>query len=215
MWASVRPARGDESAAACGQLATGATAPAARLAVPAAARRRRGGGATLRMALAGSGAAAARQGSAATLPPRAPPAADAPPGCAGAPRPLGVVSSEHAHCVACGACRGLGVTRKKLSKRVLQRHREAAAAAAQAGRPPPPRPSRPGVPCAACAGTGLQAGPAPAPLRDGDEPAVAVVGGGIGGAALALALQQRGVAVRVYERDSSFAERAQGYALAL
>ena len=34
---------------------------------------------------------------------------------------------------------------------------------------------------------------------------IAVIGGGIGGAALALALQQRGVAVRVFERDRCFA----------
>ena len=44
---------------------------------------------------------------------------------------------------------------------------------------------------------------------------VAVVGGGIGGLALALALQQRGVSVGVFERDESFFERAQGYGLTL
>ena len=44
---------------------------------------------------------------------------------------------------------------------------------------------------------------------------VAVVGGGIGGLALALALQQRGVLVGVFERDESFFERAQGYGLTL
>ena len=44
---------------------------------------------------------------------------------------------------------------------------------------------------------------------------VAVVGGGLGGLALALALQQRGIATAVYERDTSFFERAQGYGLTL
>ncbi|KOO34873.1 hypothetical protein Ctob_010083 [Chrysochromulina tobinii] len=45
--------------------------------------------------------------------------------------------------------------------------------------------------------------------------AVAVVGGGIGGLALALALQQRGVVVGVFERDGDFFERSQGYGLTL
>jgi 2-polyprenyl-6-methoxyphenol hydroxylase-like FAD-dependent oxidoreductase len=44
---------------------------------------------------------------------------------------------------------------------------------------------------------------------------VAVVGGGIGGLALALALQQRGVVVGVFERDGDFFERSQGYGLTL
>jgi 2-polyprenyl-6-methoxyphenol hydroxylase-like FAD-dependent oxidoreductase len=41
------------------------------------------------------------------------------------------------------------------------------------------------------------------------------VGGGIGGCALALALQQRGLRCAVYERDASFDERQQGYGLTM
>jgi salicylate hydroxylase len=44
---------------------------------------------------------------------------------------------------------------------------------------------------------------------------VAVVGGGLGGLATALALQQAGLRARVYERDSGFAVRRQGYGLTL
>ena len=44
---------------------------------------------------------------------------------------------------------------------------------------------------------------------------VAIIGGGIGGLALALALQQRGLSAVVYERDGHFSERMQGYALTL
>ncbi len=40
---------------------------------------------------------------------------------------------------------------------------------------------------------------------------IAVVGCGIGGAALALALQQKGLFVKVYEGDASFNVRKQGY----
>ena len=72
------------------------------------------------------------------------------------------------------------------------------------------------LPCKACGGTGLVStrdGELPVP-RD-DAPHVAVVGAGIGGAALALALQQRGVRVSVFERDAGFAARKQGYGLTM
>ena len=46
-------------------------------------------------------------------------------------------------------------------------------------------------------------------------PSVAVVGAGIGGAALALALQQRGVRVALFDKDAGFASRKQGYGLTM
>ena len=44
---------------------------------------------------------------------------------------------------------------------------------------------------------------------------VAIIGGGIGGAGLALALLRRGIPCTVYERDLSLASRAQGYGLTM
>jgi 2-polyprenyl-6-methoxyphenol hydroxylase-like FAD-dependent oxidoreductase len=44
---------------------------------------------------------------------------------------------------------------------------------------------------------------------------VAIVGGGIGGLAAALSLQQKGINVTVYERDGEFGDRRQGYGLTL
>lgn len=44
---------------------------------------------------------------------------------------------------------------------------------------------------------------------------VAIVGGGIAGLAAALALQQKGFLVSVYERDALFEDRRQGYGLTL
>ena len=115
-------------------------------------------------------------------------------------------SSQARAMVACGKCLGAGVTPAKPSRRQLHEHR-AATAAAQG---PIARPVLRRVPCTECAGVGLRPGPAAPPLHAGaPAPTVAIVGGGIGGAALALALQQRGVAVRVFERDRCFAERAQ------
>lgn len=72
--------------------------------------------------------------------------------------------------------------------------------------------------CSSCEGIGLTEGPAPrmsspcSPRLDVD---VAIVGCGIAGAALALALQQRGVSVKVFERDTTFCQRKQGYGLTM
>jgi heterodisulfide reductase subunit A-like polyferredoxin len=44
---------------------------------------------------------------------------------------------------------------------------------------------------------------------------IAIVGGGIAGLASALALQQKGFKVTVYERDQLFEDRRQGYGLTL
>ena len=67
-----------------------------------------------------------------------------------------------------------------------------------------------GYACAAPAGACTHAERRPRPPR------VAIVGGGIGGAALALGLQRRGnIIATVYERDSGFAARAQGYGLTM
>ena len=46
--------------------------------------------------------------------------------------------------------------------------------------------------------------------RNTQNTSVAIIGCGIGGAALALALQQRGIRAKVYERDASFDCRKQG-----
>lgn len=47
------------------------------------------------------------------------------------------------------------------------------------------------------------------------RPIIAIAGGGIGGSALALALQARGMRVLVFEKDRRFTERSQGYGLTM
>ncbi len=44
---------------------------------------------------------------------------------------------------------------------------------------------------------------------------VAIIGAGIGGCALALALQRKGVFVKVFEKDHCFNQRQQGYGLTM
>lgn len=77
----------------------------------------------------------------------------------------------------------------------------------------------PKKPCKGCNGTGLlQQEPTNATnLKQSttSDMSVAIVGGGIGGFALAAALQQRNIDCVVYERDLSFEERKQGYGLTM
>ena len=69
--------------------------------------------------------------------------------------------------------------------------------------------------CDNCSGSGLL----PAlnhPIADSEKyPHVAIIGAGIGGVALAVACLHRGIPFTLYERDSSFDARAQGYGLTL
>jgi 2-polyprenyl-6-methoxyphenol hydroxylase-like FAD-dependent oxidoreductase len=54
------------------------------------------------------------------------------------------------------------------------------------------------------------------PVIDNENfPHLAIIGGGIGGVALAVACLHRGIPFTIYERDSSFDERSQGYGLTL
>ena len=111
----------------------------------------------------------------------------------------------------CGRCAGEGVL---VSLTKAQKRARRAADARE--RPRDDMAPRKALPCKACRGVGLVAtedGELPPP-RDG-APSVAVVGAGIGGAALALALQQRGVRVALFDKDAGFASRKQGYGLTM
>ena len=101
-------------------------------------------------------------------------------------------------------------------RRLLKEYRRACEALATTGAsslvPPPPRPAPQRKPCKACGASGLVEGEFPSVS---EQSKVAIIGGGIGGAAVALALRQRGLHATVYERDRSFSERAQGYGLTM
>ena len=69
--------------------------------------------------------------------------------------------------------------------------------------------------CLNCNGSGLLPSDS-APIADKENyPHVAIIGGGIGGVALAVACLHRGIPFTLYERDSNFDARSQGYGLTL
>lgn len=69
--------------------------------------------------------------------------------------------------------------------------------------------------CSNCSGSGLLHSPSsPTPDKE-NYPHVAIIGGGIGGTALAVACLHRGIPFTLYERDNNFDARSQGYGLTL
>ncbi|TRX33249.1 FAD-dependent monooxygenase [Flavobacterium sp. ZT3R18] len=69
--------------------------------------------------------------------------------------------------------------------------------------------------CLNCYGSGLLHSASP-PIADKENyPHVAIIGGGIGGVALAVACLHRGIPFTLYERDNNFDARSQGYGLTL
>jgi 2-polyprenyl-6-methoxyphenol hydroxylase-like FAD-dependent oxidoreductase len=69
--------------------------------------------------------------------------------------------------------------------------------------------------CLKCNGSGLIPSSSPPIADKKNYPHVAIIGGGIGGVALAVACLHRGIPFTLYERDSNFDARSQGYGLTL
>ena len=117
---------------------------------------------------------------------------------------------------ACPDCHGLGKQNRGLSKRAKQRYQKALEVYRRF--PDNPKPVKPKAHlqvCPTCSGSGLLPALQP-PVPDTTRfPHVAIIGGGIGGAALAVACLHRGIPFTLYERDTDFAARAQGYGLTL
>jgi 2-polyprenyl-6-methoxyphenol hydroxylase-like FAD-dependent oxidoreductase len=116
----------------------------------------------------------------------------------------------------CLECQGRGKKRQRLSKKVRLRYqmelnqfektKEGAA---------PVRPRGHLYSCLKCLGSGLVHS-AIHPIIDKENyPHVAIIGGGIGGVALAVACLHRGIPFTLYERDTHFEARSQGYGLTL
>lgn len=121
----------------------------------------------------------------------------------------------------CPACQGRGKKAKRLRKKVklhYQRELEQFEKNNREGTAPVRPPIRPKAhldSCPNCQGSGLVRSATPPLVDDENYPHIAIIGGGIGGMALAVACLHRGIPFTLYERDISFDVRSQGYGLTL
>ncbi len=116
----------------------------------------------------------------------------------------------------CLDCQGRGKKSKKIRKKAKLRYQRELADFEQNNSVgiTPIRPKGHLDTCLNCKGSGLihsatQISP------DKSYPHLAIIGGGIGGVALAVACLHRGIPFTLYERDSGFEARSQGYGLTL
>jgi 2-polyprenyl-6-methoxyphenol hydroxylase-like FAD-dependent oxidoreductase len=117
----------------------------------------------------------------------------------------------------CQECQGRGKKSRKLSKKVRLHYQMALDEfeRTKSKGTAPVRPKGHLYSCPNCSGSGLLQS-ASHPTADKENyPHLAIIGGGIGGVALAVACLHRGIPFTIYERDSNFDSRSQGYGLTL
>jgi 2-polyprenyl-6-methoxyphenol hydroxylase-like FAD-dependent oxidoreductase len=117
----------------------------------------------------------------------------------------------------CLECNGRGKKSRKFKKNVLTNfQKELDLFEKMKGESKAPvRPNRHLYTCLNCNGSGLiPAANFPKPDKE-NFPNIAIIGGGIGGVALAVACLHRGIPFKLYERDIGFDVRKQGYGLTL
>jgi 2-polyprenyl-6-methoxyphenol hydroxylase-like FAD-dependent oxidoreductase len=127
------------------------------------------------------------------------------------------VKNEEASWAICLECQGRGKKSRGLSNKA-RRHYQMAFDQFEKAKGEGTAPVRPKghlYSCLNCSGSGLLQSASP-PIADKENyPHVAIIGGGIGGVALAVACLHRGIPFTLYERDSHFDARSQGYGLTL
>lgn len=117
----------------------------------------------------------------------------------------------------CQECQGRGKKSRRLSKKARLHYQIALDEfeKMQGEGTAPLRPKGNLYSCLNCCGSGLLPAASP-PIADKENyPHVAIIGGGIGGMALAVACLHRGIPFTLYERDKDFDVRSQGYGLTL
>lgn len=117
----------------------------------------------------------------------------------------------------CPECKGRGKKSRGLSNKARLRYQKALDEFEKSNTEgtPPVRPKGHLHSCLNCSGSGLIPTASP-PVSDKENyPHVAIIGGGIGGVALAVACLHRGIPFSLFERDNNFEARSQGYGLTL
>jgi 2-polyprenyl-6-methoxyphenol hydroxylase-like FAD-dependent oxidoreductase len=128
------------------------------------------------------------------------------------------VENEESSWTVCLECQGRGKRRRRLRKKVRLSYQRALDAFEKTNAEPSMAPVRPKghlEECVNCGGSGLLPSAHPPSVDSENYPHLAIIGGGIGGVALAVACLQRGIPFTLYERDNCFDARSQGYGLTL
>ncbi len=126
-------------------------------------------------------------------------------------------TNNKAHWKVCPECKGRGKKSQKLKKKVRLKYQKELEAFEKSDKQGivPIKPKAHLSSCLNCSGSGLIPSENP-PIPDAENyPHVAIIGGGIGGVALAVACLHRGIPFTLYERDTNFEARSQGYGLTL
>ena len=127
------------------------------------------------------------------------------------------MNNKDSSLTSCPECQGRGKKSRGLSKKMRDRYQmelDHFEKTNQEGTAPVP-PKGHLYSCLICSGSGLVAA-ANSPIPDEVTfPHIAIIGGGIGGVALAVACLHRGIPFTLYERDANFDARSQGYGLTL
>tara|TARA_B110000091_G_C13784009_1_gene462471 strand:+ start:379 stop:1824 length:1446 start_codon:yes stop_codon:yes gene_type:complete len=119
--------------------------------------------------------------------------------------------------VICKNCKGNGKKRKNLRKKTRLHYQNALDQfnKTDCRGNAPVLPSGQIHTCLKCKGSGLVHSTSKSIVNKESYPHIAIIGGGIGGMALAVACLHRGIPFTLYERDASFDTRSQGYGLTL
>lgn len=127
------------------------------------------------------------------------------------------VENKQASWTICQECQGRGKKSRGLSDKARRSYRieldQFKKMKGEGTAPVPPKGQL--YTCLNCSGSGLLSSATPPISNKENYPNVAIIGGGIGGVALAVACLHRGIPFTLYERDNNFEARSQGYGLTL
>ena len=117
----------------------------------------------------------------------------------------------------CTECKGRGKKSQRLSKKVRRQFEKELNEFKELKDQgiAPIRPKAHLNPCSNCNGSGLIQSDNHPTADYENHPHIAIIGGGIGGTALAVACLHRSIPFTLYERDAGFNDRSQGYGLTL
>ncbi len=126
------------------------------------------------------------------------------------------MSNKQSYWTVCLRCQGRGKKSKGISKKLKRRYQNELQAFDKTKRGSAPVPPKGHLElCSNCNSSGLVRAAVQLPADNKSYPHIAIIGGGIGGVALAVACLQRQIPFTLYERDSGFEARSQGYGLTL